>query len=449
MLPWSSFTTTCSNFLAHSDYALEADSYLVAWSEMQHIAEDCGQYFAFDDPTVPPMSDPRLQLTLKGFEKRLEDWKKCVDVRLMTPSLAMHFYQNKIFLQEFAIMVKELDLDNTGAGGALNRRAAGVLPNMESARTNPISPASSNAILVIIESAHASLNAMISMSELVLRSIPVINYVRMAYALVMLIKMSATAVAPGSELGKILAIDSLKVDYYIKEVVARLKAIADYRVAAKFLQVVVKVGMWHYRHMCLTGVKVGQGHQELMEPLLNLVVADDEVEGCPYAREENERKRKETAEKEGKNTPIGRGAYGTHLEHYEGPADGPAPDPFQMGRFNFEQSPNSAPNTAPSSTSNPQSQEQQFSSELQSALGQPGPGQDMQGEWLNGMEQFNIGNGLLPSEMDVDIFALTEGMEFSTADLNSFLPIVENQYAPNGGLGDVGGYNGQNWQWNG
>ena len=66
------------------------------------------------------------------------------------------------------------------------------------ARTKPISAASANAIRIVIKSVHFLLDAMLSMTDDDLKPLRVINYVRMAYSVVLLIKMSATTTAPNS-----------------------------------------------------------------------------------------------------------------------------------------------------------------------------------------------------------------------------------------------------------
>jgi len=98
--------------------------------------------------------------------------------------------------------------------------------------------------MIVIKSVHFLLDAMLSMTDDDLKSLLVINYVRMACSVVLLIKMSATATAPNSEVDKILDTESLRADFYLKTIISRLKDISKYRVANKFMQIVVKVMMW-------------------------------------------------------------------------------------------------------------------------------------------------------------------------------------------------------------
>jgi hypothetical protein len=49
----------------------------VAWVKLQIITDDYANFFAFDDATTSVnLADSRMQVTLKGFERQLEDWKR-------------------------------------------------------------------------------------------------------------------------------------------------------------------------------------------------------------------------------------------------------------------------------------------------------------------------------------------------------------------------------------
>jgi hypothetical protein len=91
MFQWSNFARDCLQYLQKSPQALPSDKHLIAWVKMQNIAEECGTSFSFDDPTMRvSMSDPRMQVTLKGFEKRMGDWKSSVDPIVLTRMYPYH-----------------------------------------------------------------------------------------------------------------------------------------------------------------------------------------------------------------------------------------------------------------------------------------------------------------------------------------------------------------------
>lgn len=79
------------------------------------------------------------------------------------------------------------------------------------------------------------------------RSLPVFNLVRVAYSIVVLIKIYFTATAPDSELGKILPKEAIKVDHYLDAMTSKFMAAAaedKCRPAAKFLIVIVMLRGW-------------------------------------------------------------------------------------------------------------------------------------------------------------------------------------------------------------
>jgi hypothetical protein len=60
--------------------AAPSDKLLIGWVRLMCIAEEISTSFSFDDPgKMPNLSEPRVQLMLKSFEKRLEAWKDSLD----------------------------------------------------------------------------------------------------------------------------------------------------------------------------------------------------------------------------------------------------------------------------------------------------------------------------------------------------------------------------------
>jgi hypothetical protein len=78
----------------------------------------------------------------------------------------MHYYQNRIFLQESAILIRDLNEPPPQPWTA------------QFTYTKSLSAASENAIMTVIESAHALLEAFLRLDKDGLTSLPVINFVR-------------------------------------------------------------------------------------------------------------------------------------------------------------------------------------------------------------------------------------------------------------------------------
>ena len=71
--------STCIEYLETSSIAAPTDRALVAAIKLQRIAEEFASSFRFDEPSaMASLSEPRTQLSLKGFERQLQDWKSAL-----------------------------------------------------------------------------------------------------------------------------------------------------------------------------------------------------------------------------------------------------------------------------------------------------------------------------------------------------------------------------------
>lgn len=436
MFNYSPFVGACITFLKRSPCASKMDRQLAAWAEMQHIVDECAAAFSLENASLHQMSDPRLQLTLKSFETRLEDWWKALDPGLVNPCLTLHFHQNRIFIQEFAIMVKH--------GGEPVSPQPRLVDAIYSNSKQIFSAARANAILVVVESAHALLDVAIGVDPNTLRAMPVVNYARTVLAVILLIKMSATINAPNSELAKILDTDALKVDYYVKEVVEKLQSISEYRVASKFLPIIIKVAIWYYQNLD----PKKKSHKDLIVPLLGLIVdgkypKDTVVNlqktktstfGAPIlieavdAMEADGRKKAAAAMQPTDRRPDLIAQMAENRGHVT--------DMFRAHQFGpFEANVDGSPDTdtpTSSDSRNPGQAQIQYqpanSGQMQGGMANqlPLPGIAEQAPLVEGMDWFHPpadGGGLFGGgEMDIDIFALTEeAMEYGEMDLMSGL----------------------------
>ncbi|KFY36067.1 hypothetical protein V494_05329 [Pseudogymnoascus sp. VKM F-4513 (FW-928)] len=417
MFAFSSFTQGCIEYLTNSPHALPTDKILIVWTKIQHITEESAAVFAFDDlSSHVEMSDPRVQLTLKGFENRLEEYRRTIDPGHLSSTLYVHYYMNKIILQEYAIMVKNTD-------GFQPEELIDI-----GTKASPISMASASAIMTVIESAHLLLDAFFSVSDDVIRCYPVINFVRMSYAMVLLIKMYANSSLPDSELGKILDGESLKIDHYLRMGVTRLKSVTDYRAASKFLQIVLKVAMYHQQRLSNAMPRTGkvQGAAELIAPLLNLVMnghGKPTVDGPSQSPTQRKGKKASVADRHRRSSrpaPDSAGAVDPN---------GPWYPEFSAGVGPYLSPSNTSPSDPSPSSAHDSSYTHNASASTVTTSNTDFPGpSNVPDDEAPGNQWFppaaNFGGGLLPNDMDVDIFAFSEGMEFTTDDLNTFMPYI-------------------------
>lgn len=92
------------------------------------------------------------------------------------------------------------------------------------------------------------------------RCLPVAQFVRVAYAVVVLIKMYFAAATPNSELGKVINKDNMKVEQYLDGLVEIFKASAaeeKSRPSAKFLMVLIMLKTWFNRQREGKGTQPG------------------------------------------------------------------------------------------------------------------------------------------------------------------------------------------------
>ena len=55
------------------------DRRVVAWLKLQRIADEANTAFGFDDASTSfSLSELRLQVILRMFERKMQDWKKSV-----------------------------------------------------------------------------------------------------------------------------------------------------------------------------------------------------------------------------------------------------------------------------------------------------------------------------------------------------------------------------------
>jgi hypothetical protein len=87
----------------------------------------------------------------------------------------------------------------------------------------------------------------LSMDIYSIRCLPVFNFVRVAYAVVVLIKLYFSASTPNSELGKVINKDNMKVEEYLEKLLDKFRLVAaddKSSPASKFLFVLVMLRSW-------------------------------------------------------------------------------------------------------------------------------------------------------------------------------------------------------------
>ena len=111
----------------------------------------------------------------------------------------------------------------------------------------PLPLAHINALSACLTAIDGIFDVFLSLDVHTIRCLPVFNFVRVAYAVVVLIKLYFTASSPKSELGKVINKGQMKVEEHLDNLLDKFRAAAAddrSRPAAKFLVVLVMIRSW-------------------------------------------------------------------------------------------------------------------------------------------------------------------------------------------------------------
>lgn len=117
--------------------------------------------------------------------------------------------------------------------------------------SEPLSAAHINALSACLTAIDDIFQTFLSMDVFSIRCLPVFTFVRVAYAVVILMKMYFSASSPASELGRVINRDNMRVAYYLEALLEKFGATAaedKCRPASKFLLVLVMLRTWFMKH---------------------------------------------------------------------------------------------------------------------------------------------------------------------------------------------------------
>lgn len=195
------------------------DRRTIAWLKLQRIADEANTAFGFDDASTSfSLSELRMQIILRIFDRRMQDWKKSVPKEVMTLFLTIEYYQNMLSMWEFGMDGGRYDVTEFR-----NRHL--TLPALDDDCVQPESLLSRSALQInattkCIGAAHNILDCFIQIPIERLQKAPNVIFVRAIYALVALMKADY-AVGTDAEMGELLESSALKVDFYLDTVLER------------------------------------------------------------------------------------------------------------------------------------------------------------------------------------------------------------------------------------
>jgi hypothetical protein len=116
--------------------------------------------------------------------------------------------------------------------------------------STPLTAAHIDALSACLTSIDGAFEAFFALDIDTIRTLPILYFVRVAYTVVVLIKMYFAAAKPNSELGKVINKDHMKVESHLDNLLDKFRATAaddKSRPASKFLMVLVMLKTWFHR----------------------------------------------------------------------------------------------------------------------------------------------------------------------------------------------------------
>ncbi|KAK4128961.1 hypothetical protein N657DRAFT_608884 [Parathielavia appendiculata] len=239
LIRWTPFVTESMDVLKTSPDAAPTDKYLCHLVWTHKLAEDIAIQFSMDDPaSTPNLAEPRTQHVLKGFERELERYRESIPNELQKPTLQMSLNVISLYMHEVTIQGDPSDDCRLG------------VTDSPFGYDIPLSAPHISALSACLEAIDGIIGVFISLDVPTVRCLPGFNLVRVAYAIVVLIKIYFAASSPKSDLGNIISKDEMKVEQYLDNLLDKFRAAAAEgrsRPAARFLVVLVMIRSWFHK----------------------------------------------------------------------------------------------------------------------------------------------------------------------------------------------------------
>ncbi|KAI2615771.1 hypothetical protein GGS26DRAFT_456513 [Hypomontagnella submonticulosa] len=245
LVRWQAFMTECMDILESSPQAAPTDKYLCHLVWTHRLAEDVGMQFSMDDPSVfVNITEQKVQYALRGFERDLAKYSDSIPKAEKRPSLILGFHVLNLYMHEIALHVDKSPEEYRPPCNADSLRDP--IPGLDDSLT----PSHISALSSCLTAIDGIFETFLSMDVHSIRCIPIFSFVRVAYAVVVLIKMYFSASNSNSELGKVINKDNMKVAEYLEKLLDKFREVAasdKSRPASKFLLVLAMLRSWFYK----------------------------------------------------------------------------------------------------------------------------------------------------------------------------------------------------------
>ncbi|EPS42532.1 hypothetical protein H072_3502 [Dactylellina haptotyla CBS 200.50] len=247
LLRYSAYMGECVEFIEKSPEATLHDKIICQWVKLQRITEEVGIAFGYEDAVAKVnLAETRIQFALKGFERQLEEWERNLPTDCETKTVRLASYTLSLFMHEVALHGDHSAEDFRPP--FLTERLIRQPDNVKTGAMPQLTQTHINALFSCLSSAHGLLDGFLNISVDELRCLPVLFFARVAYSVVLLIKIYFSASASNSEVGRVIDKPQLKLDHYFEKLLALLKAAqADdkSKPAAKFFMILTMLNHWY------------------------------------------------------------------------------------------------------------------------------------------------------------------------------------------------------------
>lgn len=223
LVHWQPYMDECLEILENSPDALPSDKMLIHLVKLTHLSEEIGVQFSTEDTdSGVSFSDPKVQYTLKAFEKQLFQWRKDVSPENYSRKYNADYLDKA---DRSAILRQSEHIVNL----YMHEAAMHIDTNVAQATPddNGPGPAHINALTSCLTSVHEALDAICSVDIKAVMCLPTILLARTSYAIIALIKLYALASAPESKIGQVIDPASLQVEYHLDRVLNHYKAAGE------------------------------------------------------------------------------------------------------------------------------------------------------------------------------------------------------------------------------
>ncbi|KAF3483938.1 uncharacterized protein GIQ15_03262 [Arthroderma uncinatum] len=237
---WNAYMDESVQMLLDSPDAYPSDRALVEWAKLAHIGEEIGFQFSMDDPlTNVSITEPRIQYALKGFEGRLDEWRREVPPEVYTPVMEHYEQVLSIYMHEIGMHIDH-NIDDFKPPFLANLTQESQIDLGTAAHVN--------ALTACLTSTHRVLDLFCAMDGNLLPCLPTIHFVRTSYACVALIKLFSAASAPGSRLANVFSTADFKIEPSLNKLITHLHSCTEgnhSRVGLKFSLIIGMLKAWY------------------------------------------------------------------------------------------------------------------------------------------------------------------------------------------------------------